>query len=135
MTVGYTEIESQGFIVSALDHSGYLYVDPVDPEHTEEVGLDSIPKLEDIKSQSIFRALAFIATSERVSKTGVPLTPRERQGRMQRLSMGLGTLRAIGEELSGTPIDQKQYTHVNQHYRELAVRLDERGTLPRLQRP
>lgn len=135
MTVGYTEIESQGFIVSALDHSGYLYVDPVDPEHTEEVGLDSIPKLEDIKSQSIFRALAFIATSERAGKTGLILTPKEQQGRMQRLSMGLGTLRAIGEELSGTPIDQKQYAHVNHHYRELAVRLDERGTLPRLQRP
>jgi hypothetical protein len=134
MSVGYTEVESKGFIVTALDHSGYLFVDPVDPEHTEDVGLDSIPKVDDLKSQNIFRALTFVAVAERAVAKSASLTLLERREHMQRLSNGLSTLRAIGEDLSGTAIDLKKYPMVNQHYVDLALRLAARGELPQLRR-
>jgi hypothetical protein len=135
MSVGYAEVESQGFIVTALDHSGYLFVDPVNWEHTEEVGLDSIPKIDDLRSENIFRSLRFIAVAERAMSNNIRLTKDERRSHAQRISTGLSTLRAIGEDLSGTAIDYRKYPIVNRHYLDLAVKLDARGTLPHLKLP
>jgi hypothetical protein len=141
VSVGYTEVESQGFIVTALDHSGYLFVDPVDWEHTEEVGLDSIPKIDDLRSLNIFRSLASVATATaelRIEKKTRPLTKIEYDIHMrslQKLSSGLSTLRKIGEDLSGTAIDLKRHPMLNQHYVNLALKLGARGALPHLRRP
>jgi hypothetical protein len=64
MSVGYSEVESQGFIFSVLDDSGRLYVNPVSHEDSLLPELQGATTIEQEKASAVLRSLAFLALDE-----------------------------------------------------------------------
>jgi hypothetical protein len=135
MPVGYAEIESQGFVFSALDHSGQLFVNPVNTEGPDAPEVAGMSHIDDEKAHAVIKALAVVASHVLDRKPSGALGDRERRQLAQHLSQKVSILRAFGEEFSGIERTISDGISDVAHFKHIAVSLAEKHANPYYHEP